>query len=170
MKFLWPSQNIWTLHFRLCICLFGVICFGQIQSLWMGQSLPLYRRTGRVRKSIQFSKQFLVYNWITYATRFRCGTHLFINQTISRKVHKYHKLKYFTVNPVLDPEGLIMLIQWNLDLRKILGVTKIFLKSRFFLISNARKPLKKHNFAKWTSETIQMSYCSNIVKCFWLYL
>ena len=39
-------------------------------------------------------------------------------------------------------------IQWNLDLRKILGVTKIFLKSRFFLISNTRKPLKKHNFAK----------------------
>ena len=61
-------------------------------------------------------------------------------------------------------------IQWNLDLRKILGVTKIFLKSRFFLISNTRKPLKKHNFAKWTSETIQISYCFNIVKCFWLYL
>ena len=37
-------------------------------------------------------------------------------------------------------------IQWNLDLRKFLGVTKIFLKSRFFLISNTRKPLKKHNF------------------------
>ena len=34
-------------------------------------------------------------------------------------------------------------IQWTLDLRKILGVTKIFLKSRFFLISNTRKPLKK---------------------------
>ena len=25
-------------------------------------------------------------------------------------------------------------LQWNLDLRKILGVNKIFLKSRFFLI------------------------------------
>ena len=37
-------------------------------------------------------------------------------------------------------------VQWNLDLRKILGVTKIFLKSRFFLISNTRKPLKKHKF------------------------
>ena len=46
-------------------------------------------------------------------------------------------------------------IQWTLYLRKILGVTKIFLKSRFFLISNTRKPLKKHNFANWTSETIQ---------------
>ena len=33
-------------------------------------------------------------------------------------------------------------IQWNLDLRKILGVTKIFLKSRFFLISNTGKPMK----------------------------
>ena len=65
---------------------------------------------------------------------------------------------------------LWLLIQWNLDLRKILGVIKIFLKSRFFLISNTRKPLQKHSFAKWTSETIQMSYCSNIVKCFWLYL
>ena len=61
------------------------------------------------------------------------------------------------------------IIQWNLDLRKILGVTKIFLKSRFFLISNTRKPLKKHNSAKWTSETIQISYCFNMVKCFWLY-
>ena len=49
-------------------------------------------------------------------------------------------------------------------------MTKIFLKSRFFLISNTRKPLKKHNSAKWTSETIQISYCFNIVKCFWLYL
>ena len=53
---------------------------------------------------------------------------------------------------------------------KKLGVTKIFLKSRFFLISNTRKPLKKHNFAKWTSETIQIYYCFNIVKCFWIYL
>ena len=32
-------------------------------------------------------------------------------------------------------------LQWNLDLRKILGVSKIFLKSRFFLISNTRKSL-----------------------------
>ena len=32
-------------------------------------------------------------------------------------------------------------VQWNLDLRKILGVTKIFLKPRFFLISNTRKSL-----------------------------
>ena len=31
------------------------------------------------------------------------------------------------------------LVQWNLDLRKILGVNKIFLKSRFFLISNLYK-------------------------------
>ena len=30
-------------------------------------------------------------------------------------------------------------LQWNLELRKILGVTKIFLKSRFFLISNTRR-------------------------------
>ena len=40
--------------------------------------------------------------------------------------------------------GLILgrlVVQWNLDLRKILGVTKIFLKSRFFLISNTRKSL-----------------------------
>ena len=59
---------------------------------------------------------------------------------------------------------IAILIQWNLNLRKILGVTKIFLKSRFFLIPDTRKPLKEHNFAKWTSETIQMSYCSIIVK------
>ena len=43
---------------------------------------------------------------------------------------------------------LAITIQWTLDLRKILGVTKFFLKSKFFLISNTRKPLKKHNFAK----------------------
>ena len=30
-------------------------------------------------------------------------------------------------------------VQWNLDLRKILGEPKNFLKSRFFLISNTRK-------------------------------
>ena len=36
-------------------------------------------------------------------------------------------------------------VQWNLDLRKILGVDKIFLKSRFFLISNSGKPLKVTN-------------------------
>ena len=47
---------------------------------------------------------------------------------------------------ILFPSPLVL--QWNLDLRKILGVTKSFLKSRFFFISNTRKPLKKHNFAK----------------------
>ena len=62
------------------------------------------------------------------------------------------------------------LLQWNLDLRKILGVIKIFLKSRFFLFQTQRKTLKKQIFAKWTSETVQMSYCSIIVKCFWLNL
>ena len=40
-----------------------------------------------------------------------------------------------------------MVVQWNLDLRKILGVDKIFLKSRFFLISNTGKPLKVTNKA-----------------------
>ena len=38
-----------------------------------------------------------------------------------------------------------MLVQWNLDLRKILGVDKIFLKSRSFLTSNTGKPLKVTN-------------------------
>ena len=48
-------------------------------------------------------------------------------------------------------------IQWNLDLRKILGVTKSFLNRDSFLhISNTRKPMKKHNFAKRTSETVQI--------------
>ena len=47
-------------------------------------------------------------------------------------------------------------------------VPRIFLKSRFFLISNTRKPLKKHNSAKWTSEIIQISCCFNTVQCFWL--
>ena len=37
------------------------------------------------------------------------------------------------------------IVQWNLDLRKILGVDKIFLKSRFFLISNTGKPAKVTN-------------------------
>ena len=44
-------------------------------------------------------------------------------------------------------EFMTMIIQWNLDLRKILGVDKIFLKSRFFLISNTGKPLKVTNIA-----------------------
>ena len=38
-----------------------------------------------------------------------------------------------------------ILVQSFTDLRKILGETKIFLKSRFFLISNTRKPFQKHN-------------------------
>ena len=42
-------------------------------------------------------------------------------------------------------EGRI--VQWNFDLRKILGVTKNFLKSRFFLISNPGKALKVSNKA-----------------------
>ena len=41
-------------------------------------------------------------------------------------------------------------VQWKI-------LVTLFLNSRFFLISNTRKPFKKHNFAKWTSETIQMS-------------
>ena len=32
----------------------------------------------------------------------------------------------------------IFQLQWNLDLRKILGVIKIFLELRFFLISNMK--------------------------------
>jgi len=36
----------------------------------------------------------------------------------------------------------------NLGLRNMVGY-KIFLKSRFFLISNARNTLKKHRFEKW---------------------
>ena len=31
-------------------------------------------------------------------------------------------------------ENFVMTVQWNLDLRKILGVTKIFLKSRFLVM------------------------------------
>ena len=74
----------------------------------------------------------------------------------------------WAASKIMNDHKRFTTVQWTLDLRKILGVTKIFLKSRFFLISNTRKPLKKHNFAKWTSETIRMSYCSIIVKCFWL--
>ena len=42
----------------------------------------------------------------------------------------------------------------------MLVTPKIFLKSRFFLISNRKNALKKllirHRFAKWTSETMKM--------------
>ena len=57
--------------------------------------------------------------------------------------------------------GHILVIQTNLDLRKILVAAKIFLKSRFFPISNIRNNLKKlllsHRFAKSTFEGIKMS-------------
>ena len=59
--------------------------------------------------------------------------HVFILQT-------YALLVTFKGFPVFE-------IRKNLDLRKILGVTKIFLKSRFFLISNTGKPLKVTNKA-----------------------
>ena len=62
-----------------------------------------------------------------------------------------------TASKVAHNRPIFFSVQWNLDLRKILGVTKIFLKSRFFLISSTRKPLKKHNFAKWTSKTTQIN-------------
>ena len=39
----------------------------------------------------------------------------------------------------LCPNWVELVVQWNLDLRKIFGVDKIFLKSRFFLISNTRR-------------------------------
>ena len=50
----------------------------------------------------------------------------------------------FNIEYILTPkdfENYAIDVQWNLDLRKILGVTKIFLKSRFFLISNIGKSL-----------------------------
>ena len=43
--------------------------------------------------------------------------------------------------------NFILIVQWTLDLRKILGVDKIFLKSRFLLISNTGEPLKVANKA-----------------------
>jgi hypothetical protein len=57
---------------------------------------------------------------------------------------------------------LEMKIQTSLDLRKILVAAKIFLKSRFFLISNMRNNLKKIlisliDFAKLTFEGMKMS-------------
>ena len=45
-------------------------------------------------------------------------------------------------------QSIIEVIQWNLDLRKILGVDKIFLKSRFFLISNTLKVTSKRKPCK----------------------
>merc|ERR1712051_572119 len=50
------------------------------------------------------------------------------------------KLPFYRL--IILKKDLSLSIEWNLDLRKILGVTKIFLKSRFLLISNTRKPLK----------------------------
>ena len=61
-----------------------------------------------------------------------------LHQWLFKKlVEKIQTMRYNNVTKIL---------QWNFDLGKILGVTKIFLKSRFFLISNTRKPLKKHKF------------------------
>ena len=51
-------------------------------------------------------------------------------------------------------------LQLTLDLRKILVTHKIFLKSRFYLISNTRnnhkKLLIKHKIANWAPQTIKM--------------
>ena len=59
------------------------------------------------------------------------------------------------------------IVQWNLDLRKILEVIKIFLKSRFFLISNTRsnheKLLIKHKIANWTPKTMKMPISNGFV-------
>ena len=57
---------------------------------------------------------------------------------------------FFLLNPSMN-YGLsksVNIVQWNLDLRKILGVDKIFLKSRFFLISNTLKVTSKGNDCK----------------------
>ena len=94
---------------------------------------------------------------------------IFLDLTFFLKLHKktplYLIFAYDGKNCLakIGPK-FFSLVQWTLNIRKIFWVTKIFLKSRFFLISNTRKPLKKCNFAKWTSETIQISYCSIIVK------
>ena len=56
--------------------------------------------------------------------------------------YSYKKLVFRKIKSILYT------VQQNLDIRKILGATKISLKSRFFLISNTRKPMKMHNFIK----------------------
>ena len=56
----------------------------------------------------------------------------------------------------------------RLDYHKIICNCLCTVKSRFFLISNTRKPLKKHKFAKWTSEVLHNSksifYIQNFTK------
>ena len=84
------------------------------------------------------------------------------------------QLKYLSIRIYKD--GLIwnkvfvsIVIQWTLDSREILGVTKIFLRSRFFLISNTRKPLKKSITLQNEHLKQCKCHCSIIVKCFWLH-
>ena len=59
----------------------------------------------------------------------------------------------------------IILIQWSLDLRNILGVTEIFLKIKILSYFKHKKTLEKAYLCK-----MKMSYRSIIAKCFWLYL
>ena len=65
--------------------------------------------------------------------------------------YEWFRLEWFSDHCVVIQrcfdQSYIYLVQWNLDLRKILGVDKIFLKSRFILISKTGKPLKVINKA-----------------------
>ena len=62
-------------------------------------------------------------------------------------------MKQMTKETLSGENGLTVIqnvqkeVQSNLDLRKILGVTKIFLKPKLFFISNTENPLKITNKA-----------------------
>jgi glutamate 5-kinase len=67
------------------------------------------------------------------------------SQDNSRVIHTFipsdlSKIEFGAKSNVGTGGNNCYILQWNLDLRKILGVTKIFLKSRFFFISNTRNP------------------------------
>ena len=117
-----------------------------------GGFLPLGPTVGQglktTKKVIQTYSGFLV-NFFSKFTTIPHSPRLILGDSVSQS---------FAICVIVDRNSLDLklvtcvpakIIQWNLDLRKILGGTKIFLKSRFFLISNTRKSLITYINNNW---------------------
>ena len=103
-----------------------------------------------------------IQNWLE---KFRLIIKIVIVLLMYKQV--YQKSAYFLSAQMADLSRSfsVFIMQWTLDLRKIL-----VLKSRFFLISNTRKPLKRHNFAKmniWNNTNVLLLYhCQMLLTIF----
>ena len=112
-----------------------------------------------------------------------------MNYSTSFQVCKLQYILEYRINDIISPhkrqnikvcatkvQKVQKMIQWNLDLRKILGVTKIFPKWRFLLISNTKnnhktrrelirsKTAGKMTFSKISSPTLELQ----LINKFWI--